>query len=64
MSHPAWFLGPDGTAQGDWSWLWKETCRRFGARPAVRPRFSIRDMGRKLTYDIRYWMSRKHHPAA
>ena len=30
----------------------------------ARPRFSIRDMGRKLTYDIRYWMSRKHHPAA
>lgn len=29
----------------------------------ARPRFSIRDMGRKLTYDIRYWMSRKHHPA-
>jgi len=32
--------------------------------PDARPRFSIRDMGRKLTYDIRYWMSRKHHPAA
>lgn len=29
----------------------------------ARPRFSIRDLGRKLTYDLRYWMSRKHHPA-
>ena len=30
----------------------------------ARPRFSIRDIGRKLTYDVRFWLSRNHHPAA
>jgi hypothetical protein len=30
----------------------------------AKPRFSLRDIGRKLAYDIRFWRSRNHHPAA
>lgn len=30
----------------------------------AKPRFSLRDIGRKLTYDLRFWASRNHHPAS
>ena len=33
------------------------------APPDAKPRFSIRDIGRKLAYDIRFWRSRNPHPA-